>query len=100
MAYDYIVSVGAEVADISSQILEQIKKADNSKVRIKCDDREIKRVLGQLAKIDDVAADKILIDVDGVQATRTLTQIREDALKEIENITTSNFEKLFNLKLK
>ena len=86
MAYDYIVKVGADVDDISSGIVSAIRKADGSKIRIKCEDKDIKRVLAQLSKIDAQTADKITLDIDGDSVTKTLTQIRNDALRKIDDI--------------
>ena len=86
MTYDYILNVGANVDDITPDILAAIKKADGSKIRIKCEDKDIKKVLAQLSKIDAMFAEKIMLDVDGDSVTKTLTQIRNEAHKRIEEI--------------
>ena len=86
MGYDYIVTVGAKTDDITSAILKELKKADGSKVRIKCDDTEINRVLGQLSKIDSKYASRIQIDVNGSDVTKTLDQVRKEAHNRIEEI--------------
>ena len=45
MAYDYIVKVGADVDGISEGIISAIRKADGSKIRIKCEDKEVEKFI-------------------------------------------------------
>lgn len=86
MSADYIVTIGADVSKLTDDILNALSKADGSKIKIKCDDKDIKRVLGELSKLDDKTSDKIKVEINGSGAIKTLSQLKKDAHKRIEEI--------------
>lgn len=98
MAYDYIVSVGADVSDISKNIVSAVKKADNSKVRVKCDDSEVRKVLAQLSHLDSKFADKIMLEIDSQGVEKSLTQIKQEVINDVDAIkkelASVNFDSL------
>ena len=61
--FDYIVRVGADTSSIANDIMEEIKKADEGvKLKIKCDDKDIRKVLNSLGTLDPKIAARIVVN--------------------------------------
>ena len=86
MSYDYIVKIGADVSGIASEITAQLKKSDNAKIKIQCDDSAVQKVITELSHLDKKTANRIKIDIDNTGVYKSLTQIREFAHNEVTRI--------------
>lgn len=86
MSYDYIVKIGADVSGIATEIESQLKKSNNAKIKIQCDDSAVQKVISELSHLDKKTANRIKIDIDNTGVYKSLTQIREFAHNEVTRI--------------
>lgn len=100
MAYDYIVKVGADVDDITKNIMSALGSIDkDAKIKVKCDDSDIKRVVKAMSSVDKIAAKRITLDVKGDGVYKTLAEIRKETQetvdsmkKEFDTLSTKNLD--------
>ena len=79
--YDYIVTVGADTSALSKEIQDTISKADeNVKIRIKCDDSEIKSIIRGLSNLKPEIAANIIVN------DKSLNQINKEYKNTAQNI--------------
>lgn len=99
MGYDYIVRVGAEADDIASSILEKISLAEkDAKIKVKCDDSDIKKVIKSMSSLDKMAARKIELDINGKGVFKTLSDVRKETQETVDSMK-KEFDELSKLNL-
>lgn len=104
MAFDYTINFGSNIEELAKEIQGRLSELDEGvKLKVKCDDRELKNLLKSFAYVDKAAAEKIDIKMDGSDAFKTLTQLRKDTQttvdsmqKELDELNIKNFDEKIN----
>lgn len=79
--YDYIVTVGGDTSGLSKEIQDAISEADeNVKIKIKCDDSQVKSIIRGLSNLKPEIAANIIVN------DKSLNQINKEYKNAAQNI--------------
>lgn len=87
MAFVYDITFNSNADEIAGTLREMVSELDEGvKLKVKCDDSDIKKVIKSMASLDKMAANKIELDVNGKGAFKTFAEIRKETQETVDSM--------------